>query len=73
MQLLFILEFAPQQLRRVIGDLPQPLFQGLALLGVEVGRHRALWRLDEVVVSHRLDAGRGLEIGSESRRERVEI
>lgn len=41
MQLLFIPEFAPQQLGRVVGDFPQPLLQGLALFGirlVETGR-----------------------------------
>ena len=62
MQLLFIPEFASQQLCRVVGDLPQPLLQGLALFGVEVGRYRALRRLDDIVVSTRLVAGRGLAV-----------
>jgi hypothetical protein len=57
MQLLFIPEFASQQLCRVVGDFPQPLLQGLALFAVEAGRHRALWRLDDTVVAPGLVAG----------------
>lgn len=33
--LLFQPEFAPQQLARIVGDLPQPLFQRLAAFAVE--------------------------------------
>src|SRR5690606_14679891 len=33
--LLFVEEFAPQQFARVVRDLPQPLFQGVALLAVQ--------------------------------------
>ncbi|MNY46063.1 hypothetical protein D3C86_1812100 [compost metagenome] len=35
MLLLFIPEFTPQQLRRLVGDLSQPLFEGLALFTVQ--------------------------------------
>ena len=62
MQLLFIPEFAPQQFRRVIGDLPQPLFKGLTLFGVEAGGHRALGGVDDVVVGAPLIARCGLAV-----------
>ena len=40
MLLLFVPEFAPQQLPGFVGDLPQPLFERLFLLAIDlsVGR-----------------------------------
>jgi len=42
MQLLFVPELAAQQLGRVVRDLAQPLFQGLALLGIQAAVDGAL-------------------------------